>query len=176
MSGETETAVSLMRLAETMDSGPVFAQQKVQLSGTETKQELADKLSLIGSQLIRDSLPSILDGSLQPIPQNESAASYDDQIQKADGIIDWSKPAARLEREVRAYAGWPRSRASLGSSDVIVTRAHAESGQGQPGNLRIENKQLGVFTADGLLIIDSLIPSGKPEMSASAFLAGYKLS
>lgn len=175
LSGETETGVSLMQLVEEMDAGPVYAQEKVQISGNETKQELADKLSSLGAKMVAKNLPAILGDSLQPVAQDESSATEDERITKEDSKLDWNQPAAQLEREVRAYAGWPRSRAKIGSSDVIITDASVETGSGEVGGLYIENKRLGVYTTDGILIIQRLIPAGKKEMSAEAFLAGYKL-
>jgi methionyl-tRNA formyltransferase len=169
-----ETGVSLMRLSEKMDAGPLYAQKIVALSDHETKQALADQLSAIGTDMLLQNLPAILDGSLEPGAQNEAGATYDHLITKPDGQIDWAKPATRLEREIRAYAGWPRSRAKLGNLDVIITQAHVGTGAGKPGELQIENQQLGIYTSENLIIIDSLIPLGKKEMPSAAFLAGYK--
>jgi methionyl-tRNA formyltransferase len=97
-------------------------------------------------------------------------------ITKADGRIDWHKPAIRLEREVRAYNGWPRSQARLGTTEVIITSAHTEKASGQPGTLKTQDRQLGIYCGQGMLVIDSLVPAGKQEMSAAAFLAGYRLT
>jgi methionyl-tRNA formyltransferase len=175
LDGAAVTGVSLMRLSDTMDAGPVFAQETVSLTGQETKRELADRLSLIGSQLLTQKLPAILDGSLTPVAQDETKATYDQLITKEASLLDWTKPAAQLEREIRAYAGWPRSRTAIGTSEVIITEAHAVAdGQGDPGTLRLEDRQLGVYTGAGLLVIDSLIPAGRKEMDARAFLAGYR--
>ena len=78
--------------------------------------------------------------------------------------------------EIRAYAGWPRSRTTLGATDVIITQAHGEDGNGAPGELQISGKRLAIATGDKILVIASLIPVGKKEMVAEAFLAGYKLT
>lgn len=176
LEGASQTGVSLMKLVAEMDAGPVYAQRKIALGGHETKQELADKLSLIGSKMVLKHLPAILDGSRKPKPQDESAATEDAHITKADSLLDWNKPAARLEREIRAYSGWPRSRSNIGWTKVVVTAARVIEGQGLIGNLYIQNKQLGVYTSQGILIIETLIPVGKKEMSGQAFLAGYKIS
>jgi methionyl-tRNA formyltransferase len=170
-----ETGVSLMKLVPAMDAGPVYAQRSVQLSGHETKQELADLLSKIGGEMVVERLPAILAGSLQPSPQDDTKATYTKLITKQNGVLDWSKPAKQLECEVRAYAGWPRSQTTLNSTDVIITKAHADAGAGRPGSLSVQGKELSVYATDGRLIIDSLIPAGKPEMSAEAFLAGYQI-
>ena len=180
LSGARDTGVSLMRLNAEMDAGPVYAQQTVTLNGTETKQALANQLGAIGVDLVLEYLPKILAGTAQPKPQAEQAATYDRHIGKTDGLIDWTKPAVRLEREVRAYAGWPRSRTKLAGKDVIITKAHAvpfSDPGARPGTVEtLKEGVLMVECGDGYLCIDKLIPAGKQEMSAAAFLAGYKLS
>jgi methionyl-tRNA formyltransferase len=175
LDGSAETGVSLMRLSEKMDAGPVYDRKTVPLNGGETKQALADKLAALGVEMLLGQLPGILDGTARPAAQDEAAATYGAHIHKRDGWIDWQKPAARLEREVRAYAGWPRSRTMLGATEVVITAAHAEAESGVPSQLHTEGKKLGVYTGDGLLMIDSLVPAGKREMTAAAFRAGYTL-
>jgi methionyl-tRNA formyltransferase len=174
LSGASETGVALMRLSAKMDTGPVYTQQIISLNGAETKQAIANKLSAIGVEMVLEYLPGVLDGSLKPTPQDDKAATYDQLITKADSQLDWTKTAAVLEREIRAYAGWPRSRTTIGFTDVLITGAHAGEGANEPGTLWLEDKQLGIYCSEGVLIIDSLIPAGKKEMSAAAFLAGYK--
>jgi methionyl-tRNA formyltransferase len=174
--GETETGVSLMGLVSKMDAGPIYAQQIVPLRGDETKQTLTDQLSQLGSNMLITHLPKILDGSLSPQAQDESNATYTEQISKANSELDFTKPAVALAREVRAYTGWPRSRAKLGTTEVIITSAHPNNDvSGTPGKLFLADKQLGVHCAEGTLLIDSLVPAGKKEMTAAGFLAGYKL-
>jgi len=178
LAGEAETGVSLMQLAKEMDSGPLYAQSTLQLSGTETKQVLADKLLDLGSSMLITELPSILDGHMSPMPQ-DAQATYDKQITKDMGLIDWTKPADQLEREIRAYAGWPGSRTTLAGKEVIITQARAEQitdsrlQMTEPGKVVIQDKQLGLQTSDGILVIEKLKPAGKSEMTAQAFLAGY---
>ena len=121
LNGEAETGVSLMQLTSQMDAGPVYAQQTLTLTGNEEKQLLADKLALAGKDMLMEALPGILNGELLPKPQAEASATYDSLIDKSSGSLDFTKPAEQLEREVRAYAGWPRSSTKIGDTDVIVT-------------------------------------------------------
>ena len=174
LEGATSTGVSLMRLSAKMDAGPVYAQQTVPLNGNESKQILADDLATIGAELLTRHLPEILNGTLASSEQDEAAATYDQPLSKAHAQLDWGKPAMQLEREIRAYAGWPRSSGDIGYTKVIITEAHVVEGAGEPGSMWLQDKQLGICTADGVLVIDKLIPAGKPEMTAQAFLAGYK--
>jgi methionyl-tRNA formyltransferase len=173
--GEEETGVSLMSLVKEMDAGPVYVQQKVTINGAETKQLLADTLSMLGRDLLIMHLPGILAGQLQPKPQNEKEFTTTKQITKNDGLIDWNKPAGELEREIRAYAGWPRSRTTIAGNEVVITKAHVDYGDGVAATLWLNGKQFGMHTAKNVLVIDALIPNGKKEMPAEAFLAGYRL-
>ncbi len=172
LQGDTETGVSLMRLSNEMDAGPVYAQKTVLLRGDEIKPFLATQLLNLGKDMLLEHLPGILSGELEPTAQDGSKATYDKLIEKSAGKLDFNKPATVLEQEIRAYTGWPRSRTTIGTTDVIITKAHVSDGKGKAGNLWIESKQLGVYSGEGVLIIDSLIPAGKKEMSAQAFLAG----
>lgn len=164
LSGELKTGVSVMCLEAAMDAGPVFGQSEIDLNGTETKQELADHLLQVGSAMVVELLPGILDGNIIAKPQNNEAATYDKLIKKEDGRIDWNKPAVQLEREIRAYSEWPKSYTKLASLDIIVTKAHVSN---------IKNDSLTFKTSGDYLVIDKLKPSGKNEMTAKDFLAGY---
>jgi|JI10StandDraft_1071094.scaffolds.fasta_scaffold18539_9 methionyl-tRNA formyltransferase len=177
LAGETETAVSLMSLVRAMDAGPVYAQTPVTLTGSETKQTLADHLLEIGAETLRTVLPKILSGECVALPQDDSTATYDERIDKADGVLDFTKSATQLEREVRAYAGWPGSRTVIAGKDVVVTNAHESRVSSlesrEAGVVFGDGKQLCIQSSDGVLVIDSLKPAGKPDMPAAAFLAGY---
>jgi methionyl-tRNA formyltransferase len=175
LAGEEQTGVSVMSLVKEMDAGPVYAQQKATLAGNETKQELADRLLGAGSNLLIEVLPHILDGSLVATPQDDSRATYDSLIMKNDGRIDWQKPAVQLEREVRAYQEWPKSRTVFSGLEVVVSKAHViEQSGGQPGETAVINKQPVVYCGKDVLALDILKPASKKEMTGEAFLAGYK--
>lgn len=180
LEGARETGVSLMQLAKEMDAGPVFAQARLPLTGQESKQELYDKLLGIGNGLLMKHLPAILDGSLTPKPQDHSKATYDQLITKDQGIIDWNKPAQQIEREIRAYLEWPKSRTELAGKDIIITKAYvdpSETMKSKPGDVEFikESGIIIVGTASGLLRIERLKPAGKREMSAKEFMTGYIL-
>ena len=174
--GDAKTGVSIMHLVKKMDAGPVYAFSELPLNGHETKQALADQLLSIGSTMLVEILPDILSGAIVATSQDESCATYDQLISKNDGILDFTKPAVQLEREVRAFAEWPKSRTNIAGKDVVVTAAHFANTD-QPttgiGQAFIQNKELCIQTSDGIFVIDSLKPAGKSDMLSSAFLAGY---
>lgn len=176
LNDDSETGVSLMQLAAGMDSGPVYGQSIIQLNGDETKQQLADQLLNIGKDMVIELLPQILDGTLKPVAQDESKATYDSMIDKSASQLDWNKSSVQLEREVRAYAVWPRSRTNIYGIEVIITDSHVIDGIGVTGNIWKDAKSLGFYTTDGILVIDKLIPIGKNEMDITSFLAGHPIN
>ena len=171
-----------MLIVAALDEGPLLAQAQLNIRPEATTPSLTDELIELSDQLLTEILPLYMQNEVQPAPQSEASIlndktpTYSRKLEKQDGIIDWQKPARQLEREIRAYSGWPRSRTKLGDTNVIITQTHTLDGHGEPGTIFVDDKQLGVYCSDGILIIDSLIPAGKKEMSAQAFLAGYKLS
>lgn len=176
LSGQKQTGVSLMLLVERMDEGPLLAQGDYDIEAGETTPSLTDNLIQLSYSMLCEVLPVYVTGGVQPIPQESAAnlqVSYSRKLSKNDGVLNWEKPADQLEREVRAYQGWPKSRSQFGDIDVVITKAHVESIRLAPGELRVANKTLMVGTQHNALAIDALVPAGKKEMPAAAFLAGY---
>lgn len=174
LDGDTQTAVTLMQLAQAMDAGPIYSQKLVSLAGNETKQQLADLLIEVGKTMLLELLPAISNGSLAPTEQNDADATYDKLITKDMAEINWQQPAIIIERQIRALAEWPKSRTNIGGRDVVITAAHVIEGNGTPGVIWLEGREIGMHTAEGILVIDQLVPAGKKLMSGSDFLLGYK--
>ena len=168
LSGQKETAVSIMKLDAGMDTGPVYAQQRVTLTGTEAKPELAAQLADIGAETLIRILPDILTGKLQPQPQGNTDVSVTSLILKTDGVLEpTTDDALTLERKIRAYQGYPKSHLTVLNNDVIVTSAKV-----------VENNSTNALVipcaGETWLEITSLIaPSGR-SMSGQAFLNGLR--
>jgi methionyl-tRNA formyltransferase len=171
-----KTGISIMKLTSKMDAGPLFAQTEIALTGSETKQALADRLLEAGSRLLIERLPEILSGIAQPAPQDDTKATYCTLISKTDGLIDWHSSAVQIEREIRAYAGWPGSRTTLAGKDIIITGASLIKENGTPGHVVAKDRRLLVYCGKDALLIEKLKPAGKKEMAAAEFLAGHKIS
>ena len=101
--------------------------------------------------------------------------TYSRKLTKLDGKLEWSKPAVQLEREIRAYAGWPKSYANVNGIDCVITKARIINESGTPGTLKVLDKNLVVFCKEAALVIELLKPAGKKEMSGQAYLAGHPL-
>lgn len=177
LDGLESTAVSIMQLGPGMDSGPVFAQRDVEIYDQETKQRLSERLQEEGCKLMMEVLPDILSGTLIPTEQDHDKKTVCRLLTKQSGAVDWADEARVIEKSIRAFAGWPRSKATIGSIAVIITKAHAvPAGNGMPGSVEITDPPgiLNVNCGEGYLCIEALIPIGKKEMNAREFLNGYK--
>lgn len=175
LSGQPTTGVSLMRVVPGLDEGPLIGYSELAIPKDATTPQLTDELVQLSNELLRELLPPYQADSLQAVPQTTTGrdTSYSRKLTKADSQLDWSKPAMQLEREIRAFIEWPRSRTTLGGTPVIITAAQVVPGSGAPGSIYKDTKQLGVYCAKDILVIDQLIPAGKKAMSAVAFMAGY---
>lgn len=166
LNGDSRTGLSLMELSAKMDAGPVYAQNTISLSGSEDRPSLYEELSQAGAVYLMDNLEDITSGRLAPKPQNVREATYTKLLKKEDGLIDWSKPAEIYEREVRAYLGFPRSRAKIFGNEVVITKARIAHDN--------NDGDLVLTAAPGYLEIEELIaPSGR-KMSGADFNRGYK--
>ena len=175
LDGVDNTGVSIMQLTAGMDEGPIYKQKTIHLHGSESKEELVAQLQLLGAELLVEVLPAIASGKLKPHSQpHPGRATYSKKLTKEDGLLDFSKQAVRLEREIRAFLEWPKSRTELAGKEVVITKAHVTNDESLPGEVSVRGKELLIGTSDGALAIDCLKPAGKNEMSAEAFLAGYK--
>ena len=162
---DTETGISIMQLEAGMDSGPVYIQKTIPLSGNESKLDLYNSLFSLGNQTLINSLPDILSGKLMPTPQDDQQATYCSLLSKEMSQLNpETMTAAEANAHVRAYLGFPRSRLQFNDNDLIITQAHVSP---------IYEHVLSVKFKDGqFLTVDELIaPSGK-TMAAKAYLNG----
>ena len=149
-----------------MDAGPIYGQIVHKLSGIETCQELYQTMSKLGTTILLELLPSIINGSLQPTPQDDSKAKYCQLIAKDEA---WLKPteitAIEAERIVRAHIIFPKTKFKISENTIIITRTHVENEQ---------QTKLDILCSDHkYLSIDELIaPSGR-KMSSKDFINGY---
>lgn len=166
LSGQTKTGVSLMLIDEGMDTGKILTRRATGIDADDTSVSLTDKLIRLSDELLKQHLPAYVSGSLKPKKQpHPDRASYSRKLTKIDGIIDWTEPAATIERKVRAYQPWPRCSTVVSGHRLIVLKSHVSNSKKTP---------LDIQCGDGaFLSIDQLIaPSGK-TMSGDAFLRGY---
>ena len=164
--GDSQTGVSIMELSAEMDKGPVYGYIVHKLSGHETDKDLYKTLAQVGADKLIELLPKIIDGSIKPMPQNDSLATYCKLLNKEDSLLDQNKiTAEQAERKVRAHLDFPKTKLTIFDHTIVITKAHVSNNKKTPLDIEFNNKKF--------LSIDELIaPSGR-TMSARDFLNGY---
>jgi len=171
--GETETGVTTMFIEPTLDTGPILMQSKTPIGDTETAPDLMERLSVIGAELLGETL-SRLD-HLTPRPQRDQDATFAPILTKEDGLIDWTRSAFEIERCVRGFQPWPNAYTSFNSRGLTILRAESVSSvsDADPGEVIVAHKDLivncGEQTALRLIEVQ---PEARKRMSIRDFLNG----
>lgn len=176
--GETETGVSLMRMDAGLDTGPVYCQEATPIAPDDTTATLMESLALLGARLISTHLPAILGGDLTPVAQ-AGPATLTRPLLKADGWLDWSRPAVELERLVRAMIPWPRAWTTTPDGTqllVLAATAHASLNADSPGTVAVHNGALRVACGEGDLEIVTGQLAGSRATSGRDLARGRKLA
>jgi methionyl-tRNA formyltransferase len=174
LAGDAMTGVSIMQMEATLDTGPVLLQASVPIAPEDTGGSLHDKLARLGARLLIEALAT------DPLPraQNDQEATYARRIEKRESEIDWRKPAAEIERQVRAYHPAPGAQSGIDGTTIKIWRARVEPAQrGEPGSV-LEVGAEGIVVAcgtDALRVTELQRAGGKP-LPAKPFLSGFSLA
>ncbi len=172
--GDEKTGVSIMKMDPGLDTGPVISRRSVQIRPRETAGELGRRLSVIGADLLLESLPGYLDGCLPPEPQDETQATYAGMLKKSDGALNLEADAAHLARQVRACNPWPGAFIEWSGQVLKIHQARELEGSLSPGVRAIVEELPALGTADGLLLLEEVQPAGKRRMAGETFLNGAR--
>jgi methionyl-tRNA formyltransferase len=177
--GDEQSGVTIMRMDAGVDTGPTINQRATAIEPGETATSLAERLAVLGADLLVETLPGYLNGELKPQPQDEAQATYAPMLKKEDGELDFTLSAAELERKVRAYQPWPGTFIKWQGGMLKVQRARcvfdpqAEAGL-FPGEHTLYQGLPAIGTAQGLLVLEELQPAGKKPMAGKIFLQGAR--
>lgn len=174
LDGREETGVTIMLMDAGMDTGPALRQAREPIQPGDTTASLAPRLAALGASLLVATLPPWLAGALAATPQAELAGepSICRLIRKEDGRIDWSQPAAAIERMARAYTPWPNAYTTWRGEVFKVLEAEVLPGHAAPGHVVGTPAGPAVGTGAGLLLLKTVQAAGKRAMPAGAFANG----
>lgn len=176
LAGDSETGISIMRMNEGLDTGPVLAKRAVPIGPTDDAGRLHDKLAELGAELMQEVLSGIDSGRFPEQPQRDSEATYAHKIQKQDLALQWSRPARELERMVRAFSPSPGATTILDGDSLKIWRAAIARGAGEPGELlEAEGDSIVVACGEGALRLIELQRAGGKRMAAGEFLRGHRM-
>jgi methionyl-tRNA formyltransferase len=176
LAGDRQTGISLMRMDEGMDTGPVYAQSTVVIARDETAATLHDKLAKSGADLLAGSFDDIIAGRLAAAPQDEALATYAPLIKKSDGEIDWTADGELLDRHVRAMAPWPGAFTFWNGKSLKIHAARPISSGEMPGDkaglVLMQRGEVVVAAGTGGLRLAVVQLAGKPAMPVDDFIRG----
>ncbi len=178
LNGDPQTGVTVIRLVEELDAGPILAQERVPIGPQDTAGQLEARLAQVAADLVLRTLEALERGTGTPQPQDEALATYCGKLRKEDGRIRWEEPAVRIERHIRAMDPWPGAFTTRKGQLLKVWRARVVGGEGsgRPGEVvRVTREGFVVATGEGTLEVLEVQPSGGRRMSAADYVRGYRI-
>ena len=176
--GYRETGVTIMHMNAGLDTGDIITQRSILIDDSDTAATLHDKLSILGRDLLLDTMPSIIDGTAPSIPQDDSISTYASNIKPEDEKIDFSKTKKQIYNQVRGLNSWPGAYFNLMGKRIKVYECIMSDNNlsnlldGQISGLYKEG--LGIKVSNGEIILTRIKPEGKGIMRAVDFINGFQ--
>jgi methionyl-tRNA formyltransferase len=176
VAGDGETGITVIYMAEGLDTGDMLLQRKIDISPDDTGDSLHDRLAQIAPEALHESLRLLAAGNAPRIAQNDALATYAPKLRRDDGKIDWTESAEVIERKIRAFNPWPGAFTMLGEKKLKILGARIVDLGGTPGQILRSDKELIIAARDRALSTSEVQLEGKRRMSAEEFLRGRDLS
>lgn len=168
MAGDAETGVAIMAMEAGLDTGPVLLTEAIPIGPGDTGGSLHDRLAALGARLVVAAIDGL--DTLVPVPQPEAGVTYAAKIDKAEARVDWTRPAAEVDRLVRGLAPFPGAWAEIGGERVKLLMSAVVPSAGVPGT--VLDDALAVACGEGAVRLTRLQRAGRAAMDADAFLRG----
>ncbi len=179
LAGDAETGVTIMRMDEGLDTGPILARGPVPIGTTDTAATLHDTLAALGAEMIVSALAGVAAGTVRARLQPKDGATYADKLSRAEARLDWRRPATELERQVRAFTPWPGVHFTANGETIKVLAAEVEPGEVEPEPAAapgtVLDERLTVACGAGALRPMRLQRGGRAACDADAFLRGFAI-
>jgi methionyl-tRNA formyltransferase len=174
LDGRSSTGVSIMLLDEQMDHGPILAQEPWTIPSGFDAPACEAELASLGARLLVDTLSGYADGTIVPMPQDESRATFTRKFTREDGRLDWHLPAETLYNHIRALAAEPGTWTTWRGKTLNILSARMASGRSDtPGSVSHRGDGIAIACQDGFLMVERLQPEGGKTMDAHAFANGH---
>jgi len=175
INGDSTTGVTTMLMDEGMDTGDILLSRETRILAEDTSESLSERLSLMGAELLLETIHGIRSGRIRPQPQ-KGTPSHAPILRKEDGLIDWSREAAELFNFVRGMYPWPCAFTRFRGRHLKILESRVVEGIGEPGRIEgVDGEGIVVGTGRGMLSVRRLQPEGKRAMDARSFANGYRI-
>jgi methionyl-tRNA formyltransferase len=178
LAGDAETGVTIMRVVEQMDAGPMLLKRSIPIAPDDTQSTLKEKLAELGAAALIEALELFARDEIVETPQDESLATFTKIVEKKDAVIDWTRPAIEIERAVRAYDPWPVARTRIGGEDLLVWRARVENdgaSESPPGTIVSIKPEIIVQCGAGRLALVEVQAPGRKRIASGDFARGRRI-
>ena len=182
INGEEEAGVTSIILQEKMDAGKMITQKSIRIGPDETAGELNNRLSILGAEVLMDSLKQIETGAVKYTPQDEKLVTYAPKLKKKDGLVNWNHSTEEVHNFVRGMNPWPTAYTTLirntSEERIIILETEKDTPSDTETNkipgtiIDISDRGIKVATKNGCIWIKEVKPEGKQSMSAVAFSRG----
>jgi len=171
--GDSETGITVMYMAEGLDTGDILLQRKIGILPTDTGGSLHDRLAHMAPQPLLESLELLAAGNAPRSPQDNARSTYGPKLKREHGQIDWSESAEAIERKIRAFDPWPGTFTKVGGQNLKIFSASVVGLNGKPGEILRSERGLVIAGGKNALSLDEVQLEGKRRMSAAEFLRGH---
>jgi len=177
LAGDTHTGVSIMQMDEGLDTGPVLLERSTPIGERESAASLHDRLAALGAEAIVAALAQLEADALTARPQPATGATYASKLRKEEGVIDWSRPAAEIDRQVRAFNPWPVAETRWQGRQLRIWEAVPELGPvtRPPGTVCADARGVRVATGEGWLRLERVQLAGRKPVSAAELQRAHAL-
>ena len=178
LAGDTRTGVTIMRMAQGLDTGPLLATRIIDIGARDTAKTVHDELARLGAELIVDTLDALALGRIEAVAQSAAGVTYAQKINKAEALIDWRDEAELISRRVRAFNPWPIAETRLNGAQLRIWEAEPKDGPAdKPPGTVLAAGQAGIDVAcgRGVLRILRLQLAGRKPLPAEEFIQGQRL-
>jgi methionyl-tRNA formyltransferase len=172
LAGDRETGISIMKMEEGLDSGPVLHRVSAPIADGETGGTLTTRLAALGASALVEALALLSARAERPEPQDACAASYAPKITRETARLDWTRDAASLERQVRAFDPLPGAWASLDGAPVKLFGGMPAVGAGEPGAVLAASDRLVVAGGTGAIAVSEVQPAGRNRLTVEEWVRG----
>ncbi|SCS97023.1 methionyl-tRNA formyltransferase [Staphylococcus caeli] len=179
MDGQLETGITIMYMVKKLDAGDIISQSAIAIEQQDDVGTMHDKLSVLGADLLKATLPSILDGTNQRVPQQEDEATFASNISRDQEKIDWTQSAEDIYNHIRGLSPWPVAYTIMDDGNMKLYASQIVKNQaGEPGTI-IETTKKAIIVATGsedAIALTDIQVAGKKRMLAANYLSGVQTS
>lgn len=174
INGEEKTGVTIMYMDKNMDSGDIISQEELVINSEDTTESLFDKLSILGANLLIETLPSILENNNNRIKQDETLVSYAYNIKREDERINFDDYGVNIINKIRGLYSWPLANMEIDGIEYKILNAEFEEKKINSVStiVEIDKNKFGISCKDGVIYITDIKPFGKKAMDIKSFLNG----